>query len=328
MIIAVANSGARVCCTRRDIDARIARSRDMTVEWISNRRSGVKCILLTSELPPFAFDNIYDVHDANAKAQQVFHQDSFLPPGSSNLFVPSTWQTTQGTLLFCFPYAGGSPYIFRNWKTRLQPEVTVVALQAPGRGMRIAERPHHSVEQIVSEIVRSFPEMGGRPFALYGHSLGALIAFELVRRLRREDRPQPCHLFVGGARPPHIGPILPRLHHLEEQEFLKGLQARYSGLPSAILDNPEALALFLPALRADFAAYETHVYQSEPPLACPISGFAGERDTLVAAGTVAGWEMHTSSTFDLQVLRGSHFFLDESCDELTSIIKRELIAGC
>ena len=193
--------------------------------------------------------------------------------------------------------------------------------------MRIAESPHDSIGEIVAEIMRNSPALGDRPFAFYGHSLGALIAFELARQLRREGRPQPCHLFVGGARPPHIGPILPRLHGLEEQAFLKGLQARYSGLPAAILDNPEALALFLPALRADFAAYESHVYWTEPPLSCPISGFAGERDALVPAGTVAGWEMHTSAAFDLQVLPGGHFFLEESCERLTHTIQRELIAA-
>ena len=248
--------------------------------------------------------------------------------GSSNLFVPSNWQAAQGMLLFCFPYAGGSPYVFRNWKTRLQPEIATIALQAPGRAMRIAEIPHDSIGEIVAEIMRSFPTLEDRPFAFYGHSLGALIAFELARQLRREDRPQPCHLFVGGARPPHIGPILPRLHGLQEQAFLNGLQARYSGLPTAILDNPEALALFLPALRADFAAYESHAYRTESPLACPISGFAGERDALVPAGTVAGWEMHTSAAFDLQVLRGGHFFLEDSWEQLTDSIKRELMAAC
>ncbi len=194
--------------------------------------------------------------------------------------------------------------------------------------MRILESPHRSIEEIVAEIVLNFAAIEDRPFAFYGHSLGALIAFETARRLRREGRPEPRHLFVGGARPPHTGPILPRLHGLDEQEFLKGLQSRYSGLPAAILENPEVLALFLPALRADFTAYETHAYRAELPLACPITGFAGERDTLVPADIVAGWEMHTSSVFDLQVLRGGHFFLEESCDQVTDAIKRELVATC
>ncbi len=251
-----------------------------------------------------------------------------MPSRHSSLFVPATWQTAPGMILFCFPYAGGSPYIFRNWKARLQPEIAIVALQTPGKAMRIAESPHDSVQEIVAEIVRNFPQMGSRTFAFYGHSLGALIAFELARELRRAGRPQPRHLFVGAARPPHIGPLLPRLHGLEEQAFLDAVQARYSGLPAAILENPEALALFLPALRADFTAYESHAFETEAPLSCPISGFAGERDTLIPADTVAGWEMHTSSAFDLHVLRGGHFFLEDSCDQLTDAIKRELIAAC
>jgi medium-chain acyl-[acyl-carrier-protein] hydrolase len=248
-----------------------------------------------------------------------------LPPASANLFVPSTWQTSKGMLLFCFPYAGGSPYLFREWGLRLQTEIQVIAFPAPGHGTRLAESPHRTVQQVVADVIEGSLGIGNRPFALYGHSLGALIAFEFARQLRREGRPQPRHLFVGGSRPPHLGPIMPPLHRLPEPEFLSALESRYSGMPAAILNNPEILAIFLPALRADFAAYESHIYQAELPLACPISSFAGDRDALIPAETVAGWEKHTSAAFDLQVLRGGHFFLEESRAQLLDAIRRELL---
>lgn len=247
-----------------------------------------------------------------------------MPVASSDSFVPSTWKTAHGIVLFCFPYAGGSPYVFRDWRVQLQPEIQVAALQSPGRGMRIAERPHHKVDEIVAEVMNGLLGVGDRPFAFYGHSLGALIAFEAVRQLRREGWPQPSHLFVGAARPPDIGPLMPPLHHLPEREFLSALQARYSGLPDAILNDPEILFIFLPALRADFTAYEKHEHRTEPPLACPITAFIGDVDKHISAETVAGWKAHTSAAFNLQVLHGGHFFIDENRDQLLNAIRREL----
>jgi medium-chain acyl-[acyl-carrier-protein] hydrolase len=231
-------------------------------------------------------------------------------------------------LLFCFPYAGGSPYLFMDWKAQLQPEISVTALQLPGHGTRLPEPAHHSIETVLAEVMPQFPETDGRPFAFYGHSLGAVIALEVARQLRRMGRPQPCHLIVGGSRPPQLGPIVPHLHPLEEREFLSGVQARYSGIPAEVLNQPEILSLFLPALRADFTVYETHLHQPEAPLDLPISAFAGMDDPLVPEEIMTGWADHTSMGFDLQSLPGGHFFLQESRDALTSAIKHKLSSTC
>lgn len=242
----------------------------------------------------------------------------------SNLFVPAAPEAASGVPLFCFPYAGGSPYLFMDWAARLRPALQVVAVQTPGHGARFAERPHGSVEEIVSEVVTNFPCMGDRPFAFYGHSLGAVIALEVARRLRRAGMPQPCHLFVGGARPPHFGPIEPLIHGLSEKEFLDGVQSRYAGIPPAVLNEPELLAILLPALRADFTAYETYVHRPETPLMCPISAFAGADDPLVKEEMMAAWSRYTSSEFHLEVLPGDHFFLRESGEKLTRAIQSRL----
>ena len=213
-----------------------------------------------------------------------------------------------------------------DWVTKLQPEVQVLAVQTPGHGVRFSERPHSSIEAMVAEVVDNFPIIGDRPFAFYGHSLGAVIALELARQLRRMGRPQPCHLFVGGARPPHYGPIEPHIHHLEDQGFLDGVQSRYSGIPAAVLNEPELLAILLPALRADFTAYETYVHQPEAPLDCPISAFAGESDPLVDVEAISNWKSYTNADFDLKIMRGDHFFLRESSEALTIEIKHRLRA--
>jgi medium-chain acyl-[acyl-carrier-protein] hydrolase len=246
---------------------------------------------------------------------------------SSNLFFPATWNASSQILLFCFPYAGGSPYLFMDWKADLLPEVQLAALQAPGHGSRLTDPAHHSADEILCEIIPVFSRIGDRRFAFYGHSLGAIIAFELARRLRKAGLPQPCHLFVGAARPPQLGPTLPGLHRLEEHEFLEGVQTRYGGIPAEILSNPEVLSIFLPALRADFTVYETYKYQPEPPLACPISAFAGMQDLHVPVELMADWEAHTTAGFNLRGLRGDHFFLVESRSELTGSILHTLTAS-
>jgi surfactin synthase thioesterase subunit len=211
-----------------------------------------------------------------------------------------------------------------EWASKLQPEIQVLAVQTPGHGIRFAEHPYFTIPEIVADVVTNLPIVDGQPFALYGHSLGAVVAFEVARQLRREGKPGPCHLFAGGARPPHFGPVEPRLHDLDEQGFLDGVQARYSGIPAAVLDEPELLAILLPALRADFAAYETYVHQSEPPLACPITAFTGADDPLAHEAAMCEWNQHTSANFNLTVLPGGHFFLKESGGSLTSTIKRIL----
>jgi medium-chain acyl-[acyl-carrier-protein] hydrolase len=243
------------------------------------------------------------------------------------LFVPSDWKTGQGIVLFCFPYAGGSPYLFLSWRTGLQPGIQIAAFQAPGRGARFAERPQQTIAEVVAEIMDGFPDMEGRPFAFYGHSMGAIIAFELALRLRKDGKPQPCHLMVGAARPPQLGPMRPVLHALPEEEFLNRLQSRYGSIPKEILNDPDALALFLPALRADFAAYENYEYQPDGPLQCPITAFFGAEDHLVPREAWSDWSVHTCASFYLESVPGNHFFLEKSRDHLLCSIRQKLQAG-
>lgn len=247
-------------------------------------------------------------------------------PPPSQLFIPSGWEKSAGLPLLCFPYAGGSPFAFLEWQPRLQPEIQVVALQAPGHGARFFEHPHSSVQDIVEELVQNFPAFEGRPFAFYGHSLGAILALELAWRLRKENLPQPYHLFVGAARPPQMGPTQPALHRLPDADFLVQVQARYSGIPEEIFANPDILSAFLPTLRADFAVYETYAHHSEAPLDCPISAFAGRLDSAVPAKLMEGWGAHTRAQFKLRELPGDHFFLTESQEELTGSIRHALTA--
>lgn len=226
--------------------------------------------------------------------------------------------------LFCFPHAGGGPAAFFKWTQHLEEGIECVCLQYPGRGQRLREEPLTSVREIVDEIHEGFAEFFDKPFAFYGHSFGGVVAFELARQLRRAGLPGPSHLFVGAVRPPHLkGPHAP-LHTLPEPEFVAGVQARYGGIPVEIAGDPEVLQMFMPAIRADFTAYETYRCEADAPLAVPILIFAGADDRAVQLESLQEWGLHTEAGFDLKVLPGDHFFPATSASELIAMLQKRI----
>jgi medium-chain acyl-[acyl-carrier-protein] hydrolase len=230
--------------------------------------------------------------------------------------------------LFCFPHAGGAPSVFFGWPELLAPAIDVVWVQQPGRGSRFSEKPHIEVSQIATEIVAEILADGSGwddlPFCFYGHSLGALVAFETARQLRRRGGSMPIQLMVGAARAPHLERILPPLGHLPEEEFVQEIQSRYSGIPEAVLQQPELLKLFLPVLRADFAAYESYYYAEEGPLPCPITAFSGTADPMVSLESMQAWSRHTNDVFTLHTLVGDHFFVTSERATLVPMIRQSL----
>ncbi len=153
--------------------------------------------------------------------------------------------------LLCFPYAGGGASIYRTWFD-FAPGVEVSAVQLPGRDERIREKPIGDMTTLVDALVKGLEGSLGKPYALFGYSMGALIAYELVRRLRARGGPLPVHVFVSARRTPHIvGPEAP-IRGLREPEFVNQLVRRYNGIPPAVLREPDLMGLFLPILRSDF----------------------------------------------------------------------------
>ncbi|WP_263357604.1 thioesterase II family protein [Acidicapsa ligni] len=227
--------------------------------------------------------------------------------------------------LLCFPYAGGAPSAFFGWPELLAPEVEVIWIQSRGRGARFLETPLNHVSEMVQEIAAALTTLDDRPFCFYGHSLGALVAFEVARLLRRNGQRGPAHLFVGAARAPQLERILPPLGHLPDKAFIDAIQSRYSGIPAAILDDPEMMQLFLPTLRADFAAYEGYRYVEERLLACPITTFVGAHDPVVTAEAMAAWAEHSSAPFTAHTLPGDHFFLASCRDRLVHTVRHALL---
>jgi medium-chain acyl-[acyl-carrier-protein] hydrolase len=194
--------------------------------------------------------------------------------------------------------------------------VELCALQLPGRETRRGEPPYRTFTQAADSLAGVISPLLDRPFAFFGHSLGALLAFETARRLRRNGQPQPLHLLLSSRRPPHLPEPFGPISHLPEDEFVAKVQQRYGGIPQVILQEPELLALFLPTLRADFGVLESHVYTDEPPLGAAITVYGGSEDPVVTAAALGQWRQHTAGAFAQAQFVGGHFYLQAQRDAL------------
>ena len=225
--------------------------------------------------------------------------------------------------LFCFPYAGGGALIFRAWPESLPASVEVCPVQLPGRERRLRERAFTRMTPLVQEIAKAMLPHLDKPFAFFGHSMGAIISFELARHLRRDYGLEPEQLFVSGRRAPQIPDTGPPTYHLPEEEFVEELR-RLNGTPKEVLEHTELLGLLLPLLRADFELIQTYRYIAEPPLDCPISAFGGLQDDEAGRNLLEGWEEQTTASFALHMFPGDHFFLHSSQGILLQTLCQEL----
>jgi surfactin synthase thioesterase subunit len=225
--------------------------------------------------------------------------------------------------LFCFPYAGAAASVFNTWPHSLSVELEVCAIQLPGRGGRFREPPHTRMSTLCDAAFSAIRPLLDKPFMFFGHSMGAMIGFELARLLRRERQPLPSHLFVSGRRAVQIHEDDPRTYDLPEAEFLQELR-RLNGTPREVLEHRELLELMLPQLRADFELIHTHKYSEEAPFAFPITAFGGLEDIEVSKEQLEKWREQTSATFRLHMLPGDHFFIHSAQHRLLRIINEEM----
>lgn len=226
--------------------------------------------------------------------------------------------------LFCFPYAGGAASVFNMWPDNLPPDVEVCPVQFPGREGRLREAPFTQLKPLVLALAQAIRPHLDKPFAFFGHSLGAMVGFELARQLRGENGPAPLHLFVSGSPAPQLPRRRSAIHQLPEKEFIKEL-ALINGTPAAVLHNVELMQLFLPILRADFAMHETYRYAAGEPLDCSLSAFGGLADSEVSRQDSEAWRDQTRGAFKLRMLPGDHFFLRSARTLLLQAISQDLI---
>ena len=225
--------------------------------------------------------------------------------------------------LFCFPPAGAGASLFHGWAEALPSLIEVSAVHLPGREVRIAEPPFTRMGALVEAVSREIELAADRPFALFGHSLGGWVAFELARKLRAAGGPTPSLLLVAGCGAPHVAEPNARIHDLPDAEFLAAVRA-LNGIPEAALAHPELIELMLPTLRADFTVYETYRYTDAPVLGCPITAFGGREDPRVPRSALEAWSAQTTGRFDLRMFDGDHFFLNTARAELLRSIAEEL----
>jgi surfactin synthase thioesterase subunit len=245
--------------------------------------------------------------------------------------VPVRWVLSQPVAgggvarrrLFCFPFAGGGATAFRGWSHELPRDLEVCAVVLPGRESRLRDAPIAEVSRLIPALAEGLAAQLDRPFALFGHSVGALVAFELARELRRRGARAPEHVFVSAFRAPTRANVNRVLHALPEPELLQELRS-YGGIPDAVLDSRELLDLVLPTIRADFALHETYVHRPEPPLATPLTVFGGTRDDKVKPEHLEGWQAQTTGRFRQELFAGDHFFLKSCRPQMSAVIAEEL----
>lgn len=232
--------------------------------------------------------------------------------------------------LVCFPYAGGGAHIYADWRDVLPSSVGVHAVQLPGRGRRFAEPALDRLDLMVAGIAHALRALDDKPMVFFGHSMGALLAFETARALRRLGQRGPSRLLLSAYRAPQFCRDEPCIHHLPDGEFADKLR-ELEGTPPEVFENRELLQLMLPMVRADFAAVETYRHRPELPLSCPITAFGGLSDGDFPHESMQGWSAHTRSEFRMHMLEGSHFFIHSARDELLQLVSAEVereLAAC
>ena len=229
--------------------------------------------------------------------------------------------------LLCFPYAGGGVSVYRTWPERLPAEIEVWAIQLPGRDGRLHEPIPEALPALACAVAEGLGPQLDVPFACFGHSMGALHAFEFARALRRHGRAGPRHLFVSARRAPQLPRSESPLHALPEEDFIERLRQRYNSIPAAILAEPELLKLLLPIVRADFKMIELYQYLEDEPLDCPITAFGGTHDPWAQHNDLAAWQAQTRGSFEMQVFAGGHFYLQDKQAELLAAVARALTEG-
>ncbi|MDG4857984.1 alpha/beta fold hydrolase [Streptomyces sp. T-3] len=240
-------------------------------------------------------------------------------------FVPTTPSADPEVRLFCLHHAGAGASAFRGWQELVGPRIEVVPVQLPGREARFTEPAERSLATLADRLVEPVGERAGSlPFAFFGHSMGALLGYELTRRLTAQGRP-PLLLGASGCVAPQLQSHKDDVHGLSDEEFLQHIR-KLEGTPAEILDNPSLLDLVLPVLRDDFIACETYVYAPDTPLHTAFAVFGGDADPGVPADQLERWGELTAARTAVHIHPGGHFYLADQLGTVVSALTAELFA--
>jgi surfactin synthase thioesterase subunit len=222
--------------------------------------------------------------------------------------------------LVCLPHSGGSASYYFPLSAALSPAVEVLAAQYPGRQDRLREQRIEDLHELADRVAGAVAELPAEPLAFFGHSLGAALAFEVVRRLERAGTAAPAMLFASGRRAPSRlrVPAVP-VHRRDDDGVIAEL-VRLGGTPGEVLTNSALRALILPAVRSDYRAIETYRPAPGATIACPVTVLTGDADPATTLGEARAWRGHTTGAFDLRVLAGGHFYLEQHQDEIVRLV--------
>lgn len=226
--------------------------------------------------------------------------------------------------LFCFPFSGAGASIFHKWRDILPPVIELFPVQLPGRENRLSEPLITDMDTLVrdsAEVIRPYLD---KPFAFFGHSMGALLSFELARYLQRHFKLMPVHLFMSGHSAPQVSYYESPIHDLPDAEFTKKIN-EMNGTPPEIWEHPELKQLLIPILRADFTICETYNYKAGEPLPCSITTLAGLADPYLDRADLEAWQSQTTKQFAVRMFPGDHFYLNEQRPLLLRILAQELL---
>jgi surfactin synthase thioesterase subunit len=225
--------------------------------------------------------------------------------------------------IIAFPHAGAGPSVFRPMVSQLPQDMELSCVQLPGHGTRLSEPPHRRSETLVPALLEAVGPMIDADTVLFGHSMGAFLAFELCRALRRAGLAGPKRLIVSGRRPPNYPERELDLYKLSDEDFLRELTSRYDGIPAVIRDEPELLALFLPVIKADFEVFETYSFYEEPLLDLPISILGGRDDP--QTNQMPGWASLVLGSATTRHFPGGHFYLTDRPERFAVALAEEAL---
>jgi surfactin synthase thioesterase subunit len=226
--------------------------------------------------------------------------------------------------LVLFPHAGVGISAFRGWDDELPDEIEGCYVQLPGREGRLREPKYESVGTLVPLVAEAIATYVDRPCAFFGHSMGGLLAFEVIRQLRANGSRPPVHLFVSATQAPQIGLQDFPVSDLGDLDLLREVDRRYNSVPAVLWEDPELRALLLPALRSDLRLMESYAYEPGEPLDSPITAFVGTADRMVDPRVVDPWRQLTRGNFRLELVDGPHLFLQTARAHIVAEISSEL----
>lgn len=245
----------------------------------------------------------------------------FLRPASRNVVAAE-----DAPRLFCFPCAGHGAAMYRGWQGAFGAGIDVWPVQPPGRGTRLREAPLNRVPALVESILPALLPHLDRPYALFGHSFGAAVAAFVALALAERGAPAPACLFLSSRHPPNVPSPVPPLGRLADHDFVRTIHARYGGIPRKVMDEPDLMAMLLPALRADIQALEALDGAGPHPLPAPVVAFGGDRDPLVSADSLDGWRDWAPHGYRRRLLPGGHFYLEAEAGPLVEEIRSAFLA--